>query len=93
MQMQKETRKGTQVCKGKTQNSTCPNMIRLVRDECQITDLVIWAWSESYKEKIKKALRAVEREHGDDGLTIAWWAVRNRVRLFSLETIFRLRKL
>ncbi|KAK0457580.1 uncharacterized protein EV420DRAFT_1689092 [Desarmillaria tabescens] len=50
----------------------------LVQDVCPITGEVNCDWSDLYKEKIKKALRAVEREHGDSGLRIARWAVRNR---------------
>ncbi len=47
----------------------------------------IWAWQPEYEIQIKAALDLVRKEHGQGGLEVARWAVRDRVRFF-LQFVF-----
>ncbi|KAK0463802.1 uncharacterized protein EV420DRAFT_1638717 [Desarmillaria tabescens] len=42
------------------------------------TDERYWVWSDEYEGKVKAAFRAVQDEHGEEGLLVARWMARDK---------------
>ncbi len=55
------------------------------QEEHGFTNERYWVWSGEYEGKVMTALKAVQDEHGENGLLVARWMARNKVSRYIFQ--------